>query len=160
MRPTHQDRGLCWRVLGRQSSDLGCLSASALVFASRRENFGHFVEEAVRFGLQVVISKDVDLCTVVKQAWAGLVVSFLIGDDIGDCRASSPGRRRMRSRRSTNWHELQQLRALGSRLLRVPSEGFWRLSSASVQRAIRAETSREMKLNQGLTREKGTLRRG
>jgi glycosyltransferase involved in cell wall biosynthesis len=62
--------------------------ASALILASHKENFGHVVAEAMRFGLPVIISEDVDLCTVVRQAGAGLVVPVLSENDILDGLAS------------------------------------------------------------------------
>jgi glycosyltransferase involved in cell wall biosynthesis len=63
-------------------------SASALILASHKENFGHVVAEAMRFGLPVMISEDVDLCTMVRQAGAGLIVPVQSENDIFDGLAS------------------------------------------------------------------------
>jgi glycosyltransferase involved in cell wall biosynthesis len=77
------NRSVMYRgVLDRQTlySEYRC--ASALILASHRENFGHVVAEAMRFGLPVMISEDVDLCTLVRQARAGLVVPIHSENDI------------------------------------------------------------------------------
>lgn len=83
------NRSVVYRgVLDRQSLYLEYTRASAMILASHRENFGHVVAEAMRFGLPVIISEDVDLCTVVRQAGAGLVVPVSSENDILDCLAS------------------------------------------------------------------------
>ena len=69
------NRSVVYRgVLDRQAlySEYG--QASALILASHKENFGHVVAEAMRFGIPVIISEDVDLSTVVRHSGAGLVV--------------------------------------------------------------------------------------
>jgi glycosyltransferase involved in cell wall biosynthesis len=75
-------------ALDRQSLYSEYRSASALILASHRESFGHVVAEAMRFGLPVIISEDVDLGTMVRQAGAGLVVPVNSENDIVDGLAS------------------------------------------------------------------------
>ncbi len=83
------NRSVVYRgILDRQSLYSEYKRASALILASHRENFGHVVAEAMRFSLPVIISEDVDLCTVVRQAGAGLVVPVRSESDILDCLAS------------------------------------------------------------------------
>jgi glycosyltransferase involved in cell wall biosynthesis len=82
------NRSVVYRgVLDRQSLYFEYRNASALILASHRENFGHVVAEAMRFGLPVLISDDVDLCTLVRQAGAGRVFPIRSEDDILDCLA-------------------------------------------------------------------------
>jgi len=69
-------------ALDRHSLYLEYTMASALILASHKENFGHVVAEAMRFGLPVMISEDVDLSTMVKQHGAGLVIPVHSEDDI------------------------------------------------------------------------------
>lgn len=68
-------------VLDRRSLYTEYSKASALILASHRENFGHVVAEAMRFGLPVLISEDVDLHTVVRRSGAGVVIP--IGSENG-----------------------------------------------------------------------------
>lgn len=79
-------RSIVYRgLLGRQSLYSEYTKASALILASHKENFGHVVAEAMLFGLPVIISEDVDLCTVVRQAGAGTVVPVARESDIFEC---------------------------------------------------------------------------
>jgi glycosyltransferase involved in cell wall biosynthesis len=80
------NRSIVYRgALDRQSLYAEYRAASALVLASHRENFGHVVAEAMSFGLPVLISEDVDLCTLVKNTGSGLVVPIHSENDVLEC---------------------------------------------------------------------------
>ena len=75
-------------VLDREALYAEYRGAAGLILASHKENFGHVVAEAMRFGLPVIISEDVDLCTVVSTAAAGLVVPVHSENDIFEALAT------------------------------------------------------------------------
>jgi glycosyltransferase involved in cell wall biosynthesis len=58
------------------------LHAHALVLLSHRENFGHVVAEALGCGTPVVISENVDLAPVIRDACAGLIFDVRSEDDV------------------------------------------------------------------------------
>jgi glycosyltransferase involved in cell wall biosynthesis len=79
------NRSIVYRgALDRNTLYSWYLGASALILVSHKENFGHVVAEAMRFGLPVMISEGVDLCTMVRQAGAGLIVPVHSENDILD----------------------------------------------------------------------------